>query len=84
MTSSAFLSQIGETAANGGFTAVSAQELDAVLVAGRTEGLSPVLLDVLADVSELRVRRLRALSRLLILLERTATSRLADDYAHAA
>lgn len=84
MTSSAFLSQIGEQAATGGFTAVAAQDLDAVLMAGRAQELSPILLDLLADEAELRVRRLRALSRLLILLERTATSRLADSYAHAA
>ncbi len=84
MTSSAFLSQIGEQAATGGFTAVTAQDLDAVVAASRAQALSPTLLDVLADPTELRVRRLRALSRLLILLERTATSRLADDYAHAA
>ncbi len=84
MTSSGFLSRVGEMAATGGLTAVPAADLASVLADGWQHEVSPVLLGVLADDTEPRVARLRALSKVLVHLERTATGRIADQYAHAA
>lgn len=66
----AFLAALAEQAADCGLAGLRPQDLRYLLAEGSRQGVSAVLLGVLADRREPEVARLRALSRVLVALER--------------